>query len=62
MTRKDYELIASGLRSTMPAKTNPYPDAYHGWHSAVTGLAARLASANPLFDRQRFLSACGVAS
>lgn len=59
MTRKDFELIARVLKDT---------PRYAEWRGIVKddraelaeAFAAELAAGNPLFDRARFLAACGV--
>lgn len=67
MTRKDYVLIADAVRSTKPvsgpglsAAELTGQQAQYEWTAGV--LAGRLAVTNPRFDRQRFLTACGVQS
>jgi hypothetical protein len=60
MTRTDYELVAGVLRTQWETE-----DALHPLVDAVmNALARKLAdafqSANPRFDRTRFLAACGV--
>lgn len=49
MTRKDFQLIADVL-----AKTNAPAD-------VILSMAAALAGTNRLFDRQKFLAACGYS-
>jgi len=69
MTRKDYLLIAEALRRThnlidVTATGNEQVEAER--HIAVEVasryLADALASDNAAFDRERFLTACGVES
>lgn len=66
MTKKDYELIASTIKESI--------DFYTEWggsmderaraRTAVARVAKQLSNslsdANPRFDRERFLTACGV--
>jgi hypothetical protein len=60
MTKKDYELIAGAIREDL----NCYKDLTHE-AVAVRVLARRLAtqleSTNPRFNRELFLTACGVS-
>lgn len=66
MTRKDFELIAAVVaRERTNARTLPLKVAVKEARiAAVDGtayaLAHALATTNPLFDRSRFLRACGV--
>lgn len=71
MTKKDYELIAQGLKiagpsATIPANMAPEDvQAYrqgrkHSWQNSCKTLADLLALDNPLFSRNRFLTACGI--
>ena len=75
MTKKDYELIALGLRMAKPSRNiNPYPieaqgqkiiDVYaygkdNAWNNACKTLADYLSTDNPRFDKKRFLTACGI--
>ena len=59
MTRKDYELIAVVI-------SNLSADFTHGGEDTVSlslvaeELAIALAATNPLFNRDRFIAACGV--
>lgn len=65
MTRKDYELIAAALRMSRVGNLagNENRALYNnGVDNAATNVADALASDNPRFDRERFLSACGVSA
>ena len=54
MSRKDFELIAEAIKQIT---ANDYPQD----KAEKAELFARvLATTNPLFDRARFLTACGV--
>lgn len=58
MTRKDYLLIAEAIQSarltTKPGDANAAADI------VAVEFARLLAADNPRFDRERFLTACGV--
>ena len=56
MTRKDYELIASALRSARKGDAHRQQDA--GVDRAVEKIAAALANQNPSFKPGRFKAAC----
>ena len=61
MTRKDYVLIAEvlkGSRDSFEDSDNTYGYLAHATHCEV--FASALASTNPLFNKVRFLEACGV--
>lgn len=63
MTRKDFELIAAALLSAAPLESARFGHcaAEHAQHRhTVDEFARRLALTNPRFDRDRFLTACGV--
>jgi hypothetical protein len=59
MTRKDYQLIASSVLSTLRCYDNDTLE-----NKAIKELAERLSYElgmdNPRFDSNRFLTACGV--
>jgi hypothetical protein len=65
MTRKDYVLIAAALRDTLLIDC-PTQEYLMGAKAAARSAAFRIADAlgrdNPRFDRERFLTACGVQS
>jgi hypothetical protein len=56
MTRKDYELIAA-IIAAMPRFAASLRTQHE---STARQFADKLASDNPRFDRERFLTACGV--
>jgi hypothetical protein len=56
MSRKDYELITRVLRDANVADEHQY----ELLERIALGFALELAATNPLFDRERFLAACGV--
>jgi hypothetical protein len=62
MTRKDYELIASILKGAQNYEAT-FNDNEKG-AKAIEGIthtfATMLATTNPLFNRDKFLTACGV--
>jgi hypothetical protein len=53
MTRKDYVLIAETINALASEK-------YANMHIVASALADALAGDNPNFDRERFITACGV--
>lgn len=59
MTRKDYVMIAETLADLMADFNNGGDDTISLTLVAVE-LAETLAKDNPRFDRDRFLTACGV--
>jgi hypothetical protein len=62
MTRKDFQLIADVLRYDMD-HAELYPDAAirkAGCADRAKRMARALSTTNPNFDRDRFLTACGV--
>ena len=59
MTRKDYQLIASGVLSTLRCYDNGTPENAAIKELALT-LSYELGMDNPRFDSNRFLVACGV--
>lgn len=60
MTRKDYELIASVF--ALETKDEPQGRALSKMRWLATGIATKLQNDNPLFDRAKFLEACGIQS
>jgi hypothetical protein len=65
MTKKDFILIAAALKSARVNNSlnNPNKALYNnGVDNATSFMADALATTNPLFDRARFLAACGVPS
>lgn len=64
MTRKDYILIAAGLKEARSSyAAMPNVAVYHnGIDNAATRICDALARDNARFDRARFLAACGVQS
>ena len=63
MTRKEYELIARAMKSRRDdlVESRASFDRISSCDCTIEALADALASENPLFDRERFLRACGVA-
>jgi hypothetical protein len=55
MTAKDFELIADTLRRVCPLDTQTTVEK----SVVIAGFLAVLREANPRFDRERFLRACG---
>ena len=65
MTRKDYEAIARAVRYAKPL--NPSQSLLSGIANSVLetvaiNIAEVMEMDNPRFDRDRFLTACGVRS
>lgn len=62
MTKKDYELIAATIHDQIKAWDNPvFPqERVLGIEILADALADRLELDNPKFDRQKFLTACGI--
>lgn len=58
MTKKDYIKIAATLKENHPTVDNSM-QALSVWNVIVLDFADMLAKDNPLFDRHRFLVACG---
>lgn len=61
MTRKDYVLLAAALRRARPDSFSEEP-ARVQFVTDCMNIATALANTNPRFDRERFLTACGVSS
>jgi len=59
LTKKDYVLIAAVMAGN---KCTTSADAVRKHEADCRAMAAALAGTNPLFDRTRFLTACGVQS
>ena len=65
MTKKDYELIASALKTTRKFYSGSgYKQNYKDWareiiNMAIYDLEKTLKADNQLFDRDKFLKACG---
>lgn len=57
MTRKDFELIAASLQESKPQEGI---EATLQWEQTCTRLANALQNAHARFDRERFLTACGI--
>ena len=61
MTRKDYVLIASTLKTARDENMARFGGmARQGIEVAAEAMADALANENPRFDRERFLRACGL--
>jgi len=59
MTRKDYELIAGTLKALHDDFSNCGSDEV-SLSLVAQELASALAGTNPLFNREKFLKACGI--
>jgi hypothetical protein len=61
MTKKHYEAIETILAEYRPSPdANDHEDAWWLWTKIVDDLADYFAADNPLFQRDKFLAACGV--
>lgn len=60
MTRKDFKLIASVLNGAMQNWEGFTPEAEEAVRGIAKSMATKLQDTNPLFDRAKFLDACGV--
>ena len=58
MTKKHYEQIASILKREL--ELMPYSDMYELHRNIVYALATYMEKENPRFQRERFLTACGI--
>ena len=58
MTKKDYEIIAGGIRY-MVEKNSPNHDMYT-LHGLANLYCLILEKQNPKFDRDKFITACGI--
>jgi hypothetical protein len=59
MTRKDYILIADSIKRAHD-NWEGYRETQEGIEGLARGLATKLAEENPRFNRETFLTACGV--
>jgi len=59
MTKKDYELIARALKGIFDANAFCLDDDQDKY-SVAERMAEALATTNPRFNKERFISACGV--
>lgn len=69
MSKKDYQLVAAALRKTEPTDPNTVDDvvlraavraARLQWLDTLNAFMDLAEKDNPRFDRDRFLTACGV--
>jgi|CXWL01.1.fsa_nt_gi hypothetical protein len=58
MSHKDYKLIAAALASVQVDRDDDIE--YKQWERDCCAIARALASDSPRFDRELFLSACGL--
>ncbi len=59
MTKKDYVLIAKSFKEGM-LRFGDYKDSRDVLKIVTLSLAIRMQTENPLFNREKFLSACGI--
>lgn len=61
MTKKDYDIIAAAIREALVAWNGEDDGAKRiGVQTAANRISRRLREANPRFDRNQFLEACGL--
>ena len=60
MTRKDYELIAGAIKSMQDAYTGDDWTINGAMYPFASQISDALEKTNPLFNRDKFLKACGV--
>ena len=61
MTKKDFILLAAALKQARPAGyTASTRGAGETWLTTCESIADACATTNPLFDRPKFLDACGT--
>lgn len=64
MTKKDYVTLARAMNQAQPTPTTAprsmQAGAVQQWEQDVKGIANVLALDNSRFDRERFLTACGL--
>lgn len=62
MTKKDYELIANTIKSTLGTYggTVSHNNCKYAINDLALAIANELKLDNPKFDRDKFLAACGV--
>lgn len=58
MTKKDYELIAGSLKMTKSWSPNDFTD--NMFRITCENMANSLNRNDPKFDRNKFLTACGI--
>lgn len=56
MTKKHYEAIARSIKGTLGS----YPESIQAMRMLTVYLASTFEVENPRFDREKFLTACGV--
>ena len=59
MTRKDFEMLAAAIQSSLLEFADP-SEGKDGIRTVANTLAQALRHDNPRFDRDRFLTACGL--
>jgi len=63
MTRRDYELLATGFNkalNTWTPDTQGRKDCIYAIHDAIMTIGDALEQDNKAFDRDRFLRDCGI--
>jgi hypothetical protein len=59
MSRKDFVAVAEAIKTALNSNQSS-PEAQKGIRMAAFSLAATFSDLNPRFDRNGFLTACGV--
>jgi len=60
MSKKHFNSLAQNLRAIEPSGKEDQGPAWKVWRECCCAVAASCADANPRFDRDRFLAACGL--
>lgn len=60
MTRKDYVALAAALKAAMPSGELAFHREFKQWMHDCKHVADALQRDNARFDRERFLTACGI--
>lgn len=60
MTKKDYELIANGFYRARIINEKRNAKLFDGINIAMMFVVDQLEANNPRFDRNKFLTACGI--
>jgi len=59
MTRKHFQRLAEALKAIKPEVNTDNRDNYQLWYRAVLAIACVCQQDNPLFDPDKFITACG---
>ncbi len=61
MTKQHFQLLADALKAEMPGTGWDHPNKRVQWLLDVRAVTSVCAQSNARFDRDRFLTACGVS-